>query len=169
VTAPPARVTWTPAYVGLGSNLEDPPAQLRAACAALAALRGARLVAVSAFLRNPPLGPADQPEFVNAVAGLLTTLAPRELLAQLKAIERAHGRAPDGRRWGPRVLDLDLLVHGRARVEEAGLTVPHPGIAQRNFVLFPLLEIAPGLEVPGLGEVATLASHLDGSTLRPVD
>jgi 2-amino-4-hydroxy-6-hydroxymethyldihydropteridine diphosphokinase len=159
-----------PAYVALGSNLADPPAQLRRACVALAALAGTRLVAVSAFYRNPPLGDIPQPDFVNAVAGLLTQLGPGALLRELKAIEQAHGRdRAAGQRWGPRVLDLDLLVHGGARLHEEGLELPHPGIALRNFVLFPLLEIAPGLDVPGLGPVAELARRVDGSGLVKLD
>ena len=156
-----------PAYVGLGSNLDDPPAQLRRACAALARLPGTRLVVVSDFYRNPPLGIQEQPHFVNAAAGLLTQLAPRELLAALKAIEQAHGRDRESvGHWGPRTLDLDFLVYGGWRINEEGLTVPHPGIAERNFVLFPLLEIAPGLSIPGCGQVKDLAARLDRSGLE---
>jgi 2-amino-4-hydroxy-6-hydroxymethyldihydropteridine diphosphokinase len=161
---------WIPAYVGIGSNLDDPPSRLRRACAALAGIELTRLVAVSRFYRNPPLGNPDQPDFVNAVAGLLTRLPPRLLLDALKDIERAQGRARvAGDRWGPRVIDLDLLVHGRLRTSEADLEIPHPGIAQRNFVLFPLLDIAPGLDVPGLGPVAELARRLDRSGLEALD
>lgn len=165
-----ATSAWTPAYVALGSNLDDPPEQLRRACAALSAVPATRLVAVSRFYRNPPMGEPDQPDFVNAVAGILTQLPPRGLLAALKDIERAHGRTRGpGSRWGPRVIDLDLLVHGRARINEDGLDLPHPGIADRNFVLFPLLEIAPGLDVPGRGSVGDLAARLDRSGLERVD
>lgn len=161
---------WLPAYVGLGSNLDDPPAQLRSALTAMERLPATRLVAVSAFYRNPPLGIEDQPHFVNAVAGLLTQLPAAELLAGLKAIELAQGRRRDpGRRWGPRVIDLDLLVCGGARESADGLTLPHPGIVERNFVLFPLLEIAPGLEVPGQGWVADLAARLDRTGLERID
>lgn len=158
---------WTPAYIGLGSNLDDPPAQLRRAAAAIAGLAGTLLVAVSRHYRNPPMGPQDQPYFVNAVAGILTQLPPRELMGHLKAIEAAQGRrrAPTDR-WGPRVLDLDLLVYGTVRLDEAGLRVPHSGIADRNFVLFPLLEIAPGLQVPGHGPVKKLAMRLDSASLE---
>lgn len=127
-------------------------------------------MAVSSFYRNPPLGIAEQPDFVNAVAALLTRLGPHELLAALKGIEAAHGRdRTKGDRWGPRILDLDLLLHGRTRCATDGLTLPHPGIAERNFVLFPLLEIAPGLELPGSGPVANLAARLDRSALIRVD
>jgi 2-amino-4-hydroxy-6-hydroxymethyldihydropteridine diphosphokinase len=161
---------WTPAYVALGSNLGDSAGELRRACAALARLPVTQLVAVSGFYRNPPFGVVDQPDFVNAVAGLLTQLAPRELLAALKGIELAQGRdRSTASRWGPRVLDLDLLLHGRARISDEGLTLPHPGIAERNFVLFPLLEIAPGLDVPGHGDITGLASRLDRSGLTRLD
>ena len=160
---------WMPAYVALGSNLDDPPGQLRSACRALAALRESRLVTVSAFYGNPPLGSVVQPDFVNAVAGLLTGLSAADLLDELQRIERAQGRQPDtGVRWGPRPIDLDLLMHGQTRCSQAQLTLPHPGIAERNFVLFPLLEIAPHADIPGQGSVAGLAGRLDRGQLVPV-
>jgi 2-amino-4-hydroxy-6-hydroxymethyldihydropteridine diphosphokinase len=158
---------WIPVYVGMGSNLEDPPSQLDRARESLARLPDTRLVVVSAYYRNPPMGVLEQPDFVNAVAGLLTRLPPRDLLAALKGIERAHGREPSSvSRWGPRVLDLDLLVYGTVRMAEPGLVLPHPGIAQRNFVLFPLMQIAPGLDVPGTGQVGDLAARLDSAGLE---
>lgn len=162
--SPPA---WMPAYVGLGSNLQDPVAQLDRALPALGGLPRTRLVVVSAYYRNPPFGPVPQPDFVNAVAGLLTQLPPGELLGLLKAIERRHGREPgSGPRWGPRVLDLDLLAQGSQRLSQPALELPHPGIAERNFVLFPLLEIAPGLVVPGLGPVRELARRVASQGLQ---
>lgn len=152
-----ATVTqWIPAYVALGSNLDDPCAQIERAFEALAVLRDTKLVLRSSLYRSPPLGPVAQPDFVNAVAGMLTTIPPREFLAQLKSIEQRLGRARPVVRWGPRSIDLDLLVHGSARIDEPGLTVPHAGIAARVFVLAPLAEIAPDLEVPGLGRASTL-------------
>lgn len=161
IAAGGAATAWAPAYVALGSNLDDPPAQLGRALEALARLPATHLVAASSYYRNPPMGDVAQPDFVNAVAGLLTTLGPRALLELLQGIERAHGRdRAKSVRWGPRVLDLDLLVHGRARLREDGLELPHPGIGERNFVLFPLLEIAPGLDVPGLGPVEALARRV---------
>ena len=111
----------------------------------------------SSLYRSAPLGGIEQPEFVNAVAAILTRLEPAALLAALKGIERERGREPGGSRWGPRVIDLDLLVYSRASVATAELTVPHPGIAERNFVLLPLGEIAPDLVVPGLGRVASIS------------
>jgi 2-amino-4-hydroxy-6-hydroxymethyldihydropteridine diphosphokinase len=159
---------WIPAYVALGSNLDDPSAQIERAFDALAAVRGARLVLRSSLYRSPPFGPVAQPDFVNAVAGMLTTIAPREFLAELQSIEQRLGRARPVVRWGPRRIDLDLLVHGTARIEEPGLTVPHPGIAGRAFVLAPLAEIAPDLDVPGLGRVRTLLSKVPSAALARI-
>ena len=144
------------AYVGLGSNLDDPVAQLDVAVDALGALPDTRVSAVSSYYRSAPLGPADQPDFVNAVAELQTSLTAAGLLRDLLAIERARGRIR-GERWGPRVLDLDLLVFGDSVSVAASLQLPHPGIIERNFVLLPLQEIAPELEIPGIGRVADIA------------
>jgi len=162
------RRSWTPAYIGLGSNLDDPVDQVRRAFDELAALPGCRLVACSRLYRSDPVGCTDQPRFVNAAAGLLTGSTARELLAALKHIEAGHGRRRDGDRWGPRTLDLDLLAFGRACIEEAGLRVPHPGIASRSFVLQPLAEIAPDLQLPGQGTVARLAAACDTRGLELV-
>ncbi len=154
--APVAR--WIPAYVGLGSNLDEPRAQVERALAALSDLPGSRLVAVSSLYRSSPFGPVAQPDFVNAVAGLLTTLEAGELLSELKSLEVRLGRAQPVVRWGPRRIDLDLLVHGTTRLAERDLTVPHSAIADRAFVLAPLAEIAPDLDVPGIGRVRSLAA-----------
>jgi 2-amino-4-hydroxy-6-hydroxymethyldihydropteridine diphosphokinase len=146
----------------LGSNLDDPPAQIRRAVQALAALPGTRLVCHSSLYRNPPSGFLDQPDFVNAVAEIETRLAARELLEHLLAIERAHGRVRDVPN-GPRTLDLDLLLYGGVTVHEPGLVVPHPRMLDRAFVLVPLAEIAPGAVVPGRGRIADLVRNLDAS------
>lgn len=164
-----AAAVQVPAYVGLGSNLGDPVAQLRGALAALEQLPATRLVARSSFYRNPPMGPPEQPDFVNAVAGLLTTLPARELLAALQAIEDAQGRRRDGPRWGPRTLDLDLLAYGDLRLDSEALTLPHPGLAERPFVLVPLHEIAPGLRLPGGATIAHLAAAADRGGLARLD
>ncbi|HRP88067.1 MAG TPA: 2-amino-4-hydroxy-6-hydroxymethyldihydropteridine diphosphokinase [Gammaproteobacteria bacterium] len=158
-----------PAYVGLGSNLDEPAVQLRRALTALGRLPGTRLVAVSSFYGNPPMGPQDQPDFVNAVAGLLTTLPAMELLAALQAIEAAQGRRRDGPRWGPRTLDLDLLVYGALRRDGEALVLPHPGIADRPFVVVPLHEIAPGLRLPGGPSIERLAAAADRGGLARLD
>lgn len=146
-------------YVGLGANLEDPAAQVSTALDELAQLPDTRLAARSGLYRSRPLGPADQPDYINAVAGLDTGLSPTALLEQLQAIEARHGRRRDGTRWGPRTLDLDILVHGDTVLDTEVLTLPHPGVHQRNFVLLPLLEIAPDLVVPGRGTVRELAAR----------
>ena len=151
---------WSPAYLGVGSNLDDPAAQVRGAIAALDELPKTRLIAASPLYGNPPMGPQDQPDFINAVAAVLTQLEPTELLSEMLALEARLGRVrtPEGR-WGPRIIDLDLLVHGlRVETSEA-LKLPHPGISERNFVLFPLRDIAPTLVEPGQGVIAQLAQH----------
>jgi len=150
---------WMPAYVGMGSNLDDPAGQLATAVEALGALSGCVLCGVSGFWRSAPMGPQDQPEYVNAVAGLVTTLDPEELLRSLQGIERAQGRRRDGPRWGPRTLDLDLLAYGGEVRSSEALTLPHPGVGVRPFVLVPLAELAPSLRLPGLGRVEALASR----------
>ena len=152
---------WIPAYVALGSNLDDPPLQVARAFTALAGLRGSRMVARSSLYRSRPFGPVAQPDFVNAVAGMLTTLDAATMLAELKALEERLGRDRPVVRWGPRLIDLDLLVHGTTRIDEPQIQVPHPGIADRAFVLTPLAEVAPDLDVPGVGRVRTLAARVD--------
>ncbi|MFZ1869348.1 MAG: 2-amino-4-hydroxy-6-hydroxymethyldihydropteridine diphosphokinase [Steroidobacteraceae bacterium] len=156
----PAVAIWQPAYIGLGSNLQDPRAQILRACAALERLPTTRKVGHSPLYRSKPFGPVSQPDFINAVAGVLTQLDSRTLLGELLALERAFGRPVARERWGPRIIDLDLLVHGRERRQEPGLTLPHPGIVERNFVLYPLGDLAPDLDVPGLGRVAELKGRL---------
>jgi 2-amino-4-hydroxy-6-hydroxymethyldihydropteridine diphosphokinase len=154
-----------PAYVGIGSNLRDPAAQVNAALAALASLPRTLLVSRSSLYGSRPMGPVAQPDFCNAVAGLLTELDAEALFAALRALERELGREPPRERWGPRVIDLDLLVYGEVRRAAPELTLPHPGIAARNFVLQPLCEIAPELLVPGLGRVAELAARVPSEGL----
>jgi len=151
---------WTPAYVGLGSNLEGPAQQVERAFAALRQLPDSLLVARSRYYRSRPLGPQDQPDFVNAAAGLLTRLAPEGLLAHLKQLEVTLGREQPIRRWGPRVIDFDLLLFGTETRATPALTLPHAGLLERNWVLYPLKDIAPSLWVPGQGRVADLAARL---------
>jgi len=152
---------WYPAYVGLGSNLDGPAGQLESALDLLAAIPETRLIASSSLYRSAPFGGIEQPDFVNAVAALLTRLRAKPLLDALQQIEKMRGRERGGVRWGPRVLDLDLLVHGSHQANEPGLIIPHPGIAERNFVLLPLLEVAPGLVIPGLGCAAAIPVNRD--------
>lgn len=157
---------WVPAYVALGSNLDDPREQVERGIAALAGLPDTRLVLRSSLYRTRPFGPVEQPDFVNAAAGLLTRLEPAEFLAGLKALETQLGRERPVVRWGPRRIDLDLLVHGGARIAERDLAVPHPGIPERAFVLVPLAEFAPDLVVPGRGRVRDLLARVDSSDLE---
>lgn len=154
------------AWIGLGANLGDPPAQLRAALRALAAVAGVRLRGCSALYRSPPMGPQDQPAYANAVAEVETELTAEALMVALLEIERAAGRVRGPDRWGPRVLDLDLLhVEGEQR-DLPGLTLPHPGIAERAFVLLPWAELAPALSVPGVGRIGECAQAIDARGLE---
>ena len=155
------------AYIGLGANLGDPPKQLRAALAALAATPEIQVLAQSPFYRSAPIGLAGQPDYCNAVCAVSTTLSPAELFSELLAIERAAGRVRDGRRWGPRTLDLDLLTYGGEVLDTQELKLPHPEIARRNFVLAPLVDIAPDLVIPGLGRVSELAAAIGRAGLQP--
>jgi 2-amino-4-hydroxy-6-hydroxymethyldihydropteridine diphosphokinase len=157
---------WWPVYIGVGSNLDSPQDQVRQAIAALRDLPDSILIGESGLYRSAPLGPVDQPDFVNAVVGLLTKTGARELLGQLHEIERTQGRDRDGERWGPRRIDLDLLAYAGQVIDEENLTVPHPGIAERNFVLLPWREIAPTFQVPGQAEVAVLAASISESEPR---
>jgi 2-amino-4-hydroxy-6-hydroxymethyldihydropteridine diphosphokinase len=156
---------WQPAYIGIGSNLEDPRSQVLRACDGLKSLAATRALGVSPLYRSRPFGPVPQPDFVNAVAAVLTQLDSRGLLEELLALERTLGRPAQRERWGPRIIDLDLLVYGRERRKEPGLTLPHPGIVERNFVLYPLADLAPDLDVPGLGRVAELRGRLTSEGL----
>ena len=137
------------AYVGLGSNLGERESTLLAALEALRNSPAVEVVAVSTFRETDPVGVVDQPRFVNAVAALETSLAPRELLVRLLQVERELGRdRASEERWGPRTVDLDLLLYGDDVIDEPGLTVPHPRLAERAFVVVPLLELAPDLTLP---------------------
>jgi 2-amino-4-hydroxy-6-hydroxymethyldihydropteridine diphosphokinase len=154
------REIWQPAYIGIGSNLQDPKSQVLRACERLKTIPSTRVVRISPLYASKPFGPVPQPDFVNAVAAVLTRLDSRALLKELLAIERAFGRPAARERWGPRIIDLDLLIYGRERRQEPGISIPHPGIVERNFVLYPLADLAPDLDVPGLGRVAELRERL---------
>ena len=160
--------TWTPTYIGIGSNLDNPRMQVMRGIDALASLSETQLVARSKLYESAPLGPQDQPHYVNAVAGVLTSLDASELLAQLKVLEKKMGRAQPIVRWGPRVIDFDLLVFGDLRLASDELNVPHPEIAKRAFVIVPLMEIAPHLDIPGIGRIESLATGIDVSSLQAV-
>lgn len=157
------------AYVGLGANLDDPAAQVRRAFNELGELPGTRLTARSPLYRTPPLGPPVQPDYVNAVAALSTELAPLELLAALRAIEKKHGRVRDDTRWGPRTLDLDLLLFGELVLDSPELTLPHPGLHVRAFVLYPLVDVAPALVIPGRGSARGLRERLKDAPIERLE
>ncbi len=146
----------TRAYVGLGANLGDRERTLREAVDALGAGEGIEVVAVSTLRETEPVGVGQQPRFLNGAAALDTTLESRELLDRLLDVEQRFGRVRVPGEHGPRTLDLDLLLYGDARIDEPGLTVPHPRLHERRFVLEPLAELAPGLVVPGRGDVESL-------------
>lgn len=149
-------------YVGLGSNLGDREEMLRRALELLDAEPGVEVAAVSAFRETDPVDYEDQPKFLNAAARLETSLSPRALLDRMLALEQHLGRTRDGGpRFGPRTLDLDLLVYGDEVVDEPGLTVPHPRLRERRFVLEPLAELDPDLEIAGAGGVLELLSKLE--------
>jgi 2-amino-4-hydroxy-6-hydroxymethyldihydropteridine diphosphokinase len=155
------------AYVGFGSNLDNPAEQIRAALAAVADMPGTTLLSASSLYSSSPMGPQDQPDYINAVAELETVFTPQQLLAELLRIEREAGRNRENAlHWGPRVLDLDLLVYADQQISEPYLTVPHPGIAERSFVVLPLFEIAPDLQIPGVATVRSLAQSIDSAGLR---
>ena len=151
---------WIPAFVALGSNLGDPVRQVRTAMDALAGMDGSRLIARSPLFRSAPMGPKDQPFYVNAVAGLLTRRDPHQLLDDLQGLERRSGRSRDGERWGPRILDLDLLLFGQEIIRDPRLVSPHPGLTERNFVVYPLAHIAPDLSLPDGRRLAVIAERL---------
>ncbi len=158
----------TRAFVGLGSNLSHPRRQLAKALAHLARAPGVRVLAVSPNYLTAPIGGAAQPDYVNAVALLDTTLAPRALLALLQRIERRQHRRRDAAtpRNAPRTLDLDLLLFGARRMRSAQLTVPHPRMHERAFVLVPLLEIAPHIAIPGVGSARQCLERLHGQRVE---
>ncbi|WP_430389115.1 2-amino-4-hydroxy-6-hydroxymethyldihydropteridine diphosphokinase [Dyella sp. 20L07] len=156
----------TEAYVALGSNLGDARAQVLGAFEALASLPGTRLVARSALYLTPPWGVLEQPPFINAVARLDTGFSPHALLDALLSIERAAGRVRDGQRWGPRTLDLDVLHIDGVVCSDDRLHLPHPRIRERAFVLLPLNDLAPDLELEGQGRVADLLAALDTTGLE---
>ncbi|MEN8178392.1 MAG: 2-amino-4-hydroxy-6-hydroxymethyldihydropteridine diphosphokinase [Pseudomonadota bacterium] len=159
-----ARVT---AYIGLGSNLKDPQDQVHKALRELAELPDTQCVSHSSLYRTRPVGPRNQPDFINAVAMLNTGLPAESLLDECQKLEQRHRRVRGGERWGPRTLDLDLLLFDQQRIATARLVVPHPQLAERAFVLVPLAEIAPSeMRIPGLGMLGELLEKVDLDGVR---
>lgn len=155
-------------YIGLGANLVEPVAQLQAAVTALGQLPETMLVQVSRFYSSKPMGPQDQPDYVNAVAALDTRLTPLALLRALQQIELAHGRQRKAERWGPRTLDLDILLFGMQQIDHPELTVPHYGMRLREFVLYPLAELAPDLILPDGVVLQSLLQQVPLNGLTPL-
>lgn len=158
----------TPVYVAIGANLKRPEEQVRAGFEELAMLPETRLAALSSLYRSAAVGYLDQPDFVNAVAGIETALAPRALLDALLEIERRYGRVREFPN-APRTLDLDIVLYGEAQVNERGLSIPHPRMHERAFVLVPLAEIAPEALVPGRGRVRDLLQGVDAASLEKIE
>ena len=157
------------AYVGIGSNLDDPIGQVRRAFQALADILATCCVARSPLYRTAPVGgPADQPDYVNAVVALDTGLTPKQLLMVLQALELAHGRNRTVR-WGARTLDLDLLLYDQITSDDPWLTLPHPRLHERAFVLYPLYDIAPTLTIPGRGRLSELLANCSQQTVIRLD
>jgi len=157
------------AFIGLGSNVEGPVNQVCAAFDALATLPATAVAACSPLYGSRPMGPQDQPDFVNAVAWLHTELSPHELLAELQRLEADAGRERGGQRWGPRPLDLDLLVWNGREMADDRLTLPHPGIAERAFVLCPFADIAPDFPIPGVGRAAACCGAVAATSVWRLD
>ncbi len=156
-------------FIGLGSNLEEPLKQIASAIQQLAKIPESGDLKVSPLYRSRPLGPQDQPDYINAVAQLTTRLEAETLLDQLQAIEQAQGRRRGGVRWGARTLDLDLLLYANHIIHSERLIVPHPGLPERAFVLIPLADLAEAdLAIPGLGKLQLLLSHIDEEGMERV-
>jgi len=156
----------TLAFIALGSNLAEPLSQVNNALAALARIPHSRIVATSSFYRTPPLGPQDQPDYLNAAVALETTLSAEELLDNTQRIELEQGRVRKAERWGPRTLDLDIMLFGDATINTERLTVPHYDMKNRAFMLLPLSEIAPALRFPDGERLADVLERLDCSAIR---
>lgn len=159
----------TSCYIGLGANLDDPEQQIRTALQRLESLPRTHPLAYSSLYHSEPWGEADQPAFINAVAALETGLDAQPLMERLLEIERDMGRVRDGRRWGPRRIDLDLLIHGGTRRKSETLTLPHPRLHERAFVLVPLAEVAPDLDIPGRGKVGELLARVDTGGVKRLE
>lgn len=155
-------------YIGLGANLIEPVAQLKRAVAALALLPATQLRQVSQFYSSKPMGPQDQPDYVNAVAAIDTALTPQQLLAALQQIEQQQGRERKAERWGPRTLDLDILLYGQLQLDSPQLTIPHYGMKVREFVLYPLYELTPDLRLPDGILLTQLLTQVPLNGLQPL-
>ena len=157
-------LTW----LGLGANLQQPQAQLNQAIERISQTTGIEVLQVSSFYKTPPWGDEDQPDFINAVVNIETDLQPLALLRQMQAIENDMGRVRKDRRWGPRLIDIDVLLYGNQSIQSNELVLPHPRMHERAFVLMPLCELDPSTEIPGLGKVDGLLAKLDCEGIRKI-
>ncbi len=164
-----SSIELTTAFIGLGSNLADPVMHIKSARTAIARLGHVQELNFSGLYKSAPMGSQDQPDYINAVMAIKTTLTPLDLLHALQLIETEHGRKRGVQRWGARTLDLDLLLYGDEKINTPELTVPHYGIAERAFVLYPLSECAPDLEIPGHGKFVDLLHNCPPSGLQRLD
>ncbi len=155
-------------YIGLGSNLENPLQQIKTAINDLQAIAEITIVSVSSLYQSPPMGPADQPDYINAVLALKTILNPHQLLDVLQSVEQLHGRERK-RHWGERTLDLDILLYGDQILDDERLKIPHPGMHERAFVLYPLAELAPDVEIPGIGNLQEILPLCPQGDLQQVE
>lgn len=158
-------------YIGLGSNLAQPLQQLQQAIAAMVHIPETKVIRLSSLYRSRPMGPQDQPDYVNGVVELASALTPRQLLKELQKIELQQGRVRKANRWGPRTLDLDILLFGQQIIADQELTIPHYGMQQREFVLYPLAQIAAKLQLPDGQSLAQLLANcpLNGLTKLDID
>lgn len=155
-------------YIGLGANLNDPVSQVKTALQELAKLRQSKLVASSKIYISKPMGPADQPDYVNAVALIETELTPHQVFDYTCEIELNHGRVRNGEHWGPRTLDLDILLYDQLEIQDQTLTVPHYGLKEREFVIYPLLDISPALVLPCGTKVQSLTEKVALNGMLPL-
>lgn len=155
-------------FIGLGSNLDDPQTQILTAIDDIKKLDNTRLIKQSSLYHSPPMGPQDQPDYVNAVVEVDTGLSPKVLLDNLQKLEQKHGRIKK-RHWGERTLDLDILLYSNLMIDDERLKVPHPGLTERAFVVYPLAEIAADITIPGKGDLATIKQHCPLDGLKKVE
>ena len=157
------------AFIGIGSNLEDPQSQIINAFQELQELPNIQVLLKSSLYQSKPMGPNDQPDFINAIVKISTTLQPHELLNELQNIEERHLRKRQTERWGPRTLDLDIILYGDQQIDTKQLQIPHSGMAEREFVLIPLQEIEADLIIPGKGTLRELIERLPRYELKKID
>ncbi len=162
-------MSFKDAYIGLGSNLSDPQAQVTQALQELNSIPDTKLVKASSLYISEPMGPSDQPDYINAVAKISTCLSAEDLLKELQSIENRHRRQRNGQRWGPRTLDLDIILFGDEQIDSKKLQIPHYGVSEREFVLIPLQELQADLIIPGKGSVADLIDNLPEYRLQKLD